>query len=71
MNKNKRSLSDIKIAIIGLESYFGLPLAVHLGRLYPIVGFDINSSESNNCSNVLTLLVSVRVIKFEMQNNFS
>ena len=35
--------ADIKIAIIGL-GYVGLPLAVEFGKLYSVLGFDINSS---------------------------
>ena len=35
-------LSDIRIGILGL-GYVGLPLAVHLGREFPVVGFDINA----------------------------
>ena len=42
MRTKNISLSDVKIAIIGL-GYVGLPLAVHLGHLYPVVGFDINT----------------------------
>jgi UDP-N-acetyl-D-glucosamine/UDP-N-acetyl-D-galactosamine dehydrogenase len=34
-------LTDVKIAIIGL-GYVGLPLAVYLGRHFPVLGFDIN-----------------------------
>lgn len=37
-----RTLSNVKIAIIGL-GYVGLPLAVEFGKKYPTVGFDINS----------------------------
>ena len=36
-----KSLSDIKLAIIGL-GYVGLPLAVEFGKKRPVVGFDIN-----------------------------
>lgn len=35
------SLSDVKIGVIGL-GYVGLPLAAYLGRVFPVVGFDIN-----------------------------
>jgi UDP-N-acetyl-D-glucosamine/UDP-N-acetyl-D-galactosamine dehydrogenase len=35
-------LADVKIAIIGL-GYVGLPLAVYLGRHFPVLGFDINT----------------------------
>ena len=34
-------LSDIRIGVIGL-GYVGLPLAVYLGRHFPVVGFDID-----------------------------
>lgn len=37
-----KSLSDIRIAIIGL-GYVGLPLAVEFGKKYPTVGFDIDA----------------------------
>ena len=37
-----KSVDDLKIAVIGL-GYVGLPLAVELGKLYPVVGFDINA----------------------------
>jgi UDP-N-acetyl-D-galactosamine dehydrogenase len=36
-----QSLSEVKIAIIGL-GYVGLPLAVEFGKKYPTLGFDIN-----------------------------
>ena len=35
------SLDDLRIGVIGL-GYVGLPLAVHLGRRFPVLGFDIN-----------------------------
>jgi UDP-N-acetyl-D-galactosamine dehydrogenase len=38
-----RSLSDIKLAVVGL-GYVGLPLAVEFGKLRAVVGFDINPS---------------------------
>jgi UDP-N-acetyl-D-galactosamine dehydrogenase len=34
-------LDKIKIGVVGL-GYVGLPLAVEFGKLYPVVGFDIN-----------------------------
>ena len=37
------SLQDIRIGIVGL-GYVGLPLAVYLGRHFPVVGFDINKN---------------------------
>lgn len=38
------------IAIIGL-GYVGLPLAVEFGKLYPTIGFDINSSRIQELQN--------------------
>ncbi|MBU1607254.1 MAG: Vi polysaccharide biosynthesis UDP-N-acetylglucosamine C-6 dehydrogenase TviB [Alphaproteobacteria bacterium] len=35
------ALCDMKIAVVGL-GYVGLPLAVEFGRIYPVIGFDIN-----------------------------
>ena len=35
------SLVDVRIAVIGL-GYVGLPLAVHMARYFPVVGFDID-----------------------------
>lgn len=37
------ALADIRIGIIGL-GYVGLPLAVHLSRHFPVIGFDIDNS---------------------------
>jgi UDP-N-acetyl-D-galactosamine dehydrogenase len=34
-------LDKIKIGVVGL-GYVGLPLAVEFGKLYPVIGFDIN-----------------------------
>jgi UDP-N-acetyl-D-glucosamine/UDP-N-acetyl-D-galactosamine dehydrogenase len=34
-------LTDLNIAVIGM-GYVGLPLAVHLGQHFPVLGFDIN-----------------------------
>ena len=36
------SIDDVRICVIGL-GYVGLPLAVHLAREFPVVGFDINA----------------------------
>lgn len=38
------------IAIIGL-GYVGLPLAVELGKKYPVIGFDINANRVNSLLN--------------------
>lgn len=40
------SLSDVKIAVIGL-GYVGLPLAVAFSKCFPVIGFDINSDRVN------------------------
>ena len=34
-------ISEVRVAVIGL-GYVGLPLAVHLARRFPVVGFDID-----------------------------
>jgi UDP-N-acetyl-D-galactosamine dehydrogenase len=41
MNNKLTSISNIKLAIIGM-GYVGLPLAVEFGRNLPVIGFDIN-----------------------------
>lgn len=43
MQPTAKALSDVHVAVIGL-GYVGLPLAVEFAKLYPTVGFDINSS---------------------------
>lgn len=40
-------LENRKIAVIGL-GYVGLPLAVELGKKYPVIGFDINKARIND-----------------------
>jgi UDP-N-acetyl-D-glucosamine/UDP-N-acetyl-D-galactosamine dehydrogenase len=42
MNTIPSASTNVRIAIIGL-GYVGLPLAVEFGRLYPVIGFDINA----------------------------
>lgn len=41
---------NTRIAIIGL-GYVGLPLAVEFGRIYPTIGFDINSTRVQDLEN--------------------
>ena len=41
MSKILPTLDEVRIAVIGL-GYVGLPLAVEFGRVYSVVGFDIN-----------------------------
>ena len=37
-----QTLDSVRIGLVGL-GYVGLPLAVEFGKVYPTVGFDINS----------------------------
>ena len=48
------SLTKIKIAVIG-QGYVGLPLAVEFGKLYPTVGFDINTTRIEQLSQGIDL----------------
>jgi UDP-N-acetyl-D-galactosamine dehydrogenase len=48
------SLTKIKIAVIG-QGYVGLPLAVEFGKLYPTVGFDINTTRIQQLSQGIDL----------------
>ena len=41
------NLSVIKIGVIGL-GYFGLPLAIAFGKIYEVLGFDINQKRIND-----------------------
>ncbi|MDF0692500.1 nucleotide sugar dehydrogenase [Aquirufa ecclesiirivi] len=43
-------LTDKKIAVIGL-GYVGLPLAVEFGKIYSVLGFDINAQRVQELSN--------------------
>ena len=42
--------NDIKIAIVG-QGYVGLPLAIEFGKIFPTVGFDINSNRIKELKN--------------------
>lgn len=42
-DKKDFSLDNLKIGIIGL-GYVGLPLAVELGKIYSVIGYDLNES---------------------------
>ena len=35
------TLDEVRVAVIGL-GYVGLPLAAHLARAFPVVGFDVD-----------------------------
>jgi UDP-N-acetyl-D-galactosamine dehydrogenase len=48
------SLTKTKIAVIG-QGYVGLPLAVEFGKLYPAVGFDINTTRIEQLSQGIDL----------------
>lgn len=43
-------ISTKKIAVIGL-GYVGLPLAVEFGKIYPVLGFDINNKRIKELKN--------------------
>ena len=43
-------ISNVKIAIIGL-GYVGLPLAIEYGKLYKVLGFDINTLRVKELTN--------------------
>jgi UDP-N-acetyl-D-galactosamine dehydrogenase len=46
---NLPALADIRIGVIGL-GYVGLPLAVHLARHFPVVGFDVDPTRADELS---------------------
>jgi len=48
------SLTKTKIAVIG-QGYVGLPLAVEFGKLYPTVGFDINTTRIEQLAQCIDL----------------
>lgn len=50
MNQKIKPLNESRIAVVGL-GYVGLPLAVEFGKLYPTVGFDINTERVEELSN--------------------
>ena len=35
------TLENVRVAVVGV-GYVGLPVAAHLGRHFPVVGFDVN-----------------------------
>jgi UDP-N-acetyl-D-galactosamine dehydrogenase len=44
------NLRDIKIGVIGL-GYVGLPLAIAFGKIYEVLGFDINQKRIDELQN--------------------
>ena len=45
--KNKKTMKNKKIALIGL-GYVGLPLAVEFGKKRKVIGFDVNQNRVND-----------------------
>ena len=45
-------INNINISIIG-QGYVGLPLAIEFGKLYPTLGFDINSKRIEDLKNFI------------------
>jgi len=58
-------LSDVQIGIFGL-GYVGLPLAVHLGRHFPVTGFDINQRRVSELAGGLDRTREVTEEEFAM-----
>jgi len=52
------SISDLKIAIIGL-GYVGLPLAVEFGKKVQVIGFDINKKRIDELKSGIDLTLEV------------
>lgn len=50
MVKNMNLNSDLKICVVGL-GYVGLPLAVEFGKLYNVVGYDIDPTRIDDLEN--------------------
>ncbi|CAM3851922.1 nucleotide sugar dehydrogenase [Aquirufa aurantiipilula] len=65
-------LTDKKIAVIGL-GYVGLPLAVEFGKIYSVLGFDINSQRVKELANGIdrTLESNEEEIKSSVNLKFS
>ncbi|CAM4200736.1 nucleotide sugar dehydrogenase [Cytophagaceae bacterium 50C-KIRBA] len=65
-------LTDKKIAVIGL-GYVGLPLAVEFGKIYSVLGFDINAQRVQELSNGIdrTLESNEEEIKSSVHLKFS
>jgi UDP-N-acetyl-D-galactosamine dehydrogenase len=66
------SLTKTKIAVIG-QGYVGLPLAVEFGKLYPTVGFDINTTRIDQLSQGIDLTqeMTAEQLQNSGQLNFS
>ncbi|MFV2055973.1 MAG: Vi polysaccharide biosynthesis UDP-N-acetylglucosamine C-6 dehydrogenase TviB [Thiohalomonadales bacterium] len=66
------ALNNTKIGIIGL-GYVGLPLAVELGKLYPTIGFDINSGRVDQLKSGQdsTLEVTTEELKSSKQLSYT
>ena len=55
---------DLKIGVIGL-GYVGLPLAIELGKTFPLVGFDINSKRVQQLNNGIDETLEVTSLDIE------
>ncbi|MHA8059799.1 nucleotide sugar dehydrogenase [Aquirufa beregesia] len=66
------NLTDKKIAVIGL-GYVGLPLAVEFGKIYSVLGFDINAQRVDELSRGIdrTLESNEEEIKSSIHLKFS
>jgi UDP-N-acetyl-D-galactosamine dehydrogenase len=64
------ALEDVRIGIIGL-GYVGLPLAVYMGRHFPVTGFDINKARVNELSGALDRTGEVTEEEFEAAKDIS
>ena len=59
-----------KIAVIGL-GYVGLPLAVEIGRLWNVVGYDINPVRIEELNNLVDITKECSVDQLESAKNLS
>jgi len=61
---------DKKIAIIGL-GYVGLPLAVEFGKIYNVVGFDINENRIEELLNGIDSTLECKAADIKIAKNLS
>jgi UDP-N-acetyl-D-galactosamine dehydrogenase len=60
---NPPALADIRIGVIGL-GYVGLPLAVHLARHFPVLGFDSDPRRTDELSRGIDRTLEVTEAEF-------
>jgi UDP-N-acetyl-D-galactosamine dehydrogenase len=63
-------LGDISIGIIGL-GYVGLPLAVHLARHFPVLGFDIDPTRTEELSGGIDRTLEVTEAEFAVATDLT